>query len=389
MKPRRIFYVTNARLPTEKAHGLATIKLAEAFARQRIEVVLFAPWRINPLGADPYEYYGVKRNFKIIFLPNFDFLWLGFGERFFFPLQLFSFSIAAAFWILVRYGLVGKLDDTVIFSHDHIPLWFISFFAPSIFLDIHDYPARNVFFRCVLRRMIGCAVQTKWKQGELVKDFGIPEFKIVYWPNGTDIECFDIPLGRDEARRALNLPPEKRLVVYAGSLQAWKGVDTLVGAARLLPTGVEVHIVGGGEAEVGKLRIKIHEMGIKNVVLVGQRPWQEIPQWLKAAHVLVLPNTAHEEISLHYTSPMKLFEYMASGTPIVTSDIPSIREIIDETMGFFAAPDDENSFREAIQQALAEPLEAMKRSARAQNEVRKYTWDARAKKVLEQMWAVR
>ena len=87
----RIFYVTNARLPTEKAHGLATVKLCEALAKKGVEVTIFAPRRINPLRQDIYEYYRAERNFKIIFLPSLDLIWLGFGQRFFFLLQLFSF----------------------------------------------------------------------------------------------------------------------------------------------------------------------------------------------------------------------------------------------------------------------------------------------------------
>ena len=84
----KIFYVTNARLPTEKAHGLATVKLCEAFARLGADVTIFAPRRINPIHQDARAYYGVAPNFRIRYLPSVDLLWLGFGELFFFLLQL-------------------------------------------------------------------------------------------------------------------------------------------------------------------------------------------------------------------------------------------------------------------------------------------------------------
>lgn len=380
----RIFYVTNARLPTEKAHGLATVKLCEAFAKQGAEVTIFCPWRINPLRQDIFDYYRAERIFRVQRLPSIDLLWLGFGERFLFLLQLFSFSKVAALWLLVRYALWGKLSDVVIFSHDHVPLFFASFIGPKIFYDIHHYPEHTPLYERVLRKSIDIGVQTKWKIEKLSEDFGIPPEKIVYWPNGTDVERFDIPLSASEAREQLKLPQDKKLVVYTGSLQKWKGVCTLVQAAPMSQEGMLVYIVGGDEQELINDKCQMTNYK-RNVVFVPPRPWSEMPFWLKAADVLVLPNTGEMKVSRHYTSPMKLFEYMASGRSIVASDISSIREIVDERMAFFATPDDPQSFADAMQHVLANPGEAQRRAERARQEVVKYTWNARAEKILAQI----
>ncbi len=385
MNIRRIFYVTNTRLPTEKAHGIAAMKLAEAFAEQGIEVVLIHPWRINSIRQDPYDYYGVRRNFFIHTLPSLDFLWLGFGARIFFPIQLISFSIVAAFYLWVRYRIWGTFHDTVVFSHDHIPLFFVSFVAPHIFYDIHDYPLKNIFFKRVLRRAVGCSVQTKWKQHKLVGDFGVPEEHIAYWPNGTDVNRFDISMSREEARRSLALPQDQKIVLYTGSLQHWKGVDTLIAAARFLPDDTFVYIVGGDSQSIKDFKTKNSKLATHTLTFVGQRPWREIPMWLKAADVLVIPNTGRDEISLHYTSPMKLFEYMASGRPIVASDIPSIREVVDESMVFFARADDPHSLAETIKRALVVSEDANGRIDRSRREVERFTWRARAEKLLIMM----
>ena len=226
---------------------------------------------------------------------------------------------------------------------------------------------------------LGFSVQTKWKAAALEKDFAIPAGKIVYWPNGTDIERFDIPVSCEEARRRLGLPQDKSVALYTGSLQHWKGVETLAGAAKILQGDVATYVVGGSAEDIQKFSIQ-HSAFI--IHFVGQRPWKEIPLWLKAADVLLLPNTARDEESLRYTSPMKLFEYMASGRPVVASDIPSIREIVDETMVFFAKPDDPASFATVILRVLGQSEEAGQSARRAQEEAVQYTWDRRARKIL-------
>src|SRR3989338_7168842 len=91
----------------------------------------------------------------------------------------------------------------------------------------------------------------------------------------------------------------------------------------LLTLNFAVGFVGGTEKDRAKVKVKSEKLKNKdNVKIIEHRPHDEIPFWLRAADILVLPNTAIEDISKYYTSPMKLFEYMASGRPIVPSDLP-------------------------------------------------------------------
>lgn len=379
MTPLRIIYITNARLPTEKAHGLSTMKLSEAFASAGAEVTVVAPWRWNALREDPFAYYGVKRVFRIVRLPSIDVLWMPFAKALAFALQLFSFSFVAGVWLLLHRGVIGARQRTVIFSHDHVPLFFASFIAPNIYYDVHDYPGKNIFFRRVMDRAAGIFVQTRGKVSALTRDFGIPAERIVAWPNGTDVERFRDLLPREEARMRLTIPAVGVVVLYTGSLQSWKGVDTLVRAASLLPANFRTYIIGGAPDEIASLK-RLEPKAA--VTFVGNRPWREMPLWLAAADILVLPNTGREEISRSWTSPMKLFEYMASGRPMIASDIPSIREILDGSSAFLATPDDSRSFATAIVEAANDLEDATKRAFRAQNVGARYTWSARAGAIL-------
>jgi glycosyltransferase involved in cell wall biosynthesis len=113
---------------------------------------------------------------------------------------------------------------------------------------------------------------------------------------------------------------------------------------------------------------------------------ERVALWQAAADVLVLPNSGRDELSAQYTSPMKLFEYMASGRPIVATDVPAIREVLPEDAGYYARPDDAADLSHAIMTALNDPSSGA-RAARARALVSEYTWEKRAARLLEQFTA--
>ena len=108
-----------------------------------------------------------------------------------------------------------------------------------------------------------------------------------------------------------------------------------------------------------------------------------MPLYQAAADVLVLPNTAQAAISREHTSPLKLFEYMAAGRPIVASDLPSLREVLRHgDNAWLMQPDDPAALAQGIQHLLAEPALAARLAAQAQEEVQAYTWEQRAANIL-------
>ena len=108
----KILYIANIRLPTEKAHGIQIMKMCEAFAGLGHEIELVVPWRFNWIKTEPFEYYGVKKNFKITKLPSLDTVWLG---RIGFWVQSFTFAEVS-----VWYALFKKAD--IVYSRDELSL---------------------------------------------------------------------------------------------------------------------------------------------------------------------------------------------------------------------------------------------------------------------------
>jgi GxxExxY protein len=187
---------------------------------------------------------------------------------------------------------------------------------------------------------------------------------------------------KEKAREKLNLPIDKKIILYTGHLYSWKGVQTLADASKYLSNNCLVVFVGGTEEDIRNFQFPISNF--QNVKLVGYRPHSEIPIWLKAADVLVLPNSGKEQISREFTSPMKLFEYMASGRPIVASNLPSISEILEDGKNaLLFEPDNPQDLAEKINRILSDSNLSQRISTQAYEDVKNYSWDKRTLYIYE------
>jgi glycosyltransferase involved in cell wall biosynthesis len=359
----RFIYVANIRLPTEKAHGVQIMKTCEALARQGARVTLVVPARRTPLSKDPFTYYGVEPLFTIVRLPVIDLIALG---RMGFWLESLSFSIFALGYVLTR-------PADIFYSRDELPLFLISFFRNNTVWESHG-GRLNFLIRRLLRICSGIVVITK----------GLEEFYalrtklgILIAPDGIDANSFENPESKEAARARLGLPFDKKIALYVGRLDGWKGTDTLFEAARLLPSDIQIVAIGGEERQVEALKDRY-----PGVLFLGFRPYRELANNQAAADMLVLPNTGKDETSVRFTSPLKLFSYMAAGKPILASDLPSLREILSEKNAEFFVPDDPRSLAQAMEN-LFDNEERMRRIAlQAKAEISHYTWDARATRIL-------
>ena len=366
----KLLYLTNSRLPTEKAHGIQIMSMCEAFARAGAEVTLVVPGRRNEITQDPFLYYGIQSNFKIQYVGTIDTVFLG---RAGFIFQSITFACSALRTVWAR-----KPD--VIYSRDEYALLLACVFARGKKIYEAHTGRWNSIIRAVAKRVAHVIVISNGLKSFFIEK-GIAEKKIIISPDAVDYTKFAISILADEARRKLGLPFDKKIILYTGHLYSWKGADLLLELARKLPETMLLVVVGGFacDIELNRARAK----GIDTIVYLGQKPHQEMPLYLQAADVLIIPNSGVEKISREYTSPMKLFEYMASARPIVVSDLPSMREILTDDAAFFALPDDANSFFDACIAALSNSAEANNRAQKALQIVcQKYTWDMRARTLL-------
>jgi glycosyltransferase involved in cell wall biosynthesis len=369
----KLGYVTSARLPTERAHGTQIVKMCEAFALAGASVSLITPnKKSNVYEDDIWHYYNVQQNFNFERLSSFDFLGktLKFG-RIFYWIDTVSFIISLFFTDLIQEG-------DVVYTRDPLLLLPFSPNKHKLCIEIHDIPRRKNIFLKMLRRAHKIIALNDIVKEELVA-LGITESKIMSAVDGVDLSEFDIALGHTDARRELGLPIEAKIVLYTGHLYSWKGAHTLAEAAKKLPPQVLCVFVGGVDNELEAFTRAFSH--VPNIKVVPFQKREMVPIYLKAADLLVIPNSAKTAISAKYTSPLKLFEYMASKRPIVSSDLPSMRQVLTDANCFFAEADNPEALAAAIETALTDLSAAQIKMGQAFEDVKDYTWRRRGERI--------
>ena len=344
------------------------------------DLELIVAKRVNPdfVKVDPFEYYGVKNRFLIkriwlIDLTAGDYSLKGLSVI----IQNFSFAVFAFCHLLLK-----KTD--IIYSRDEFSLFLLCFFRKNLVWEMHTFPQRKFrLYKFLLKRLKKIVVITRVLKKLLVEKAGIEADKIIVCPDGVDLAQYDINLTKAECRQKLNLSADKNIILYSGHLFKWKGVYTLADAGRYLSDNEIIVFVGGMKYDREKLSAYLKENGIKNVILSGHVKPTLIPYYLKAADILALPNSAGKEISELYTSPMKLFEYMAAQRPIVASDLPSIREVLNENNSILIKPDDAKDLADGIKIVLRDFDSAQNLTGNSFKEVQKYAWAIRAEKIID------
>jgi glycosyltransferase involved in cell wall biosynthesis len=376
---KKIVYFANIRLPTEKAHGLQIMKTCEAFVGQGVAVELIVPIRKNYLRQDPFDFYKVKRNFTITKISCVDALTWSFFKSLGFWIQTISYYFRA----------VRAADpNTHVYTRDLFGAWLLSRRCKNVFYELHTFPEHATrIHRSVWQRVRGLIVITTALKTKLT-ELGITPGKIVVGRDAIDAAEYKNYLPQMESRRLLGLPKNQKIVVYTGHLYEWKGAGMLAVATSQLPTDIHVYLVGGTPDDVQSFKRKYTA---SNLHIIGWRDHDEMPRWHTAADIVVLPNSAKQDISKLYTSPMKLFEYLVSGTPLIVSDVPSIREVVAPGQAVFCAPDNPPALAEAVQK-LFQPDNYQNALVIAKRlsvtTLATYTWKERTKKIKEFIFSI-
>jgi len=380
--------VANARLPSERAQSLQVLQAACAFARSGARTTLLHARRTHtpelPAGIDLFAHYEVPAGprAEVVAVPCRDFIDAVPGALQYLParLQELSFARAAARRVAAAHARAWCLSRELECARELVRRG-----RENVFLELHRVPGGRTRRAWLAEALEGCAGVFAISGGVAadLRPFDLDPDRIEVAHDGFEASRFaDLP-SRAEARGRLGLAADRRVVVYTGGLLAWKGVEVLVAAARELPDALVV-IAGGMPADVE--RIRGAAAGLENVRVDGFQPPAAVRDYLAAADVGVVPNRSEPAISARYTSPLKVFEAMACGLPLVASDLPSLRELLtDEVDALLVAPDDPAALAAGLRRLLDDEELRAALGERLRGRAGEHTWDARAARMLRWM----
>ena len=397
----RMIYLSTSRIPGEKANTYQVLQMVDAFAAHKVAIRLLYPRRVNTAimrrVKDIKQYYGLNNEFSVIELPAIDLMaW---------PQKIFGWAPR------VSQGFQNRLFEILIHSYSRsvskyltqhsADLYFTRSFkllvkilglsprlAPRLFFEGHRVPWEATLHpeKLKILSQIGGVITVNQSLKDEYTRYGIGPQKIMVAPAGVNLKRFEDVPDKRMARRALHKHDDHFLIGYVGHLYPWKGIDTLVQSMLYLSPKYHLVLVGGLPADIRRVQKQVAKMKIPRTTLSGYLPPTEILPYLAAVDVLVLPTSGKEKMGHYYTSPLKLFEYMAVGRPIVASDLPSTREILQhERNAYLVRADDPSSLAQGIRWVSEHPELAQSLAEQARLEVQAYSWENRAQKIIDFM----
>lgn len=381
----RVLYFADIRFPLERANGIQTMETCYALAQSGHTVSLVVKGDTQQPARDPFAFYGLPKEPRLRIERANAPAGAGLMAR----TGYLSFTVGRA---------LGKTRADVLMTRDlgvaslllqiprmmRAPLVYESHgFAPDVSAALPDLiPEANRPSAAKLKRLLARELAV-WRgaDGYAAITRGIVDHMTSI--GGTRAATAVIPDGMRSVSPEPTPLPIQPVVGYAGHLYAWKGVDALLRALALVPSARGL-IVGGHDREPDLARLKglASELGIsQRVTFTGMVEPARVPVLLAEAMVLVLPNPA-SAISTHFTSPLKLFEYMAAGRAIVASDLPAIREVLtDAGTALLVEPGDPTAIAGAVERLLQDRPFAQRLAHAAHARAAEFTWARRAERL--------
>jgi glycosyltransferase involved in cell wall biosynthesis len=369
----KIAVITTSQVPASTANSIQALKVCQALAQVKGDVRLWVP------GDRPVEWdalagqYGLQTPFEITWLPShlvlrrYDFAWKVLAEvRRWGADVIYTWTAQAA----------------VLALHHKMPVLY----------EVHDRPSGRIgpwLFRRIVKtpgkkRLL---VITEALRKRLEQQFGLvlpPEIAQIA-PSGVDLERYAGLPDPPTARSLLGLP-ECVTVGYTGHFYAGRGANLLLALANRFPQ-VQFLWVGGRPQDVEHWRQRLGSMRLSNVILTGFIENSRLALYQAAADMLLMPYERSVTVSgggdtADVCSPMKMFDYMAAGRAILSSDLPVLQEVLNDRNAIFCPPDDPSAWEQALQALLNDPERRAALADQARQDVAQYTLQERARKAL-------
>jgi glycosyltransferase involved in cell wall biosynthesis len=260
----------------------------------------------------------------------------------------------------------------------------------NIIYEIHALPSEDKLSNAIENFLVRGVDNFIFITGSLkdiyVKKFKCSSRKVLICSDAVDLDIFNIEISTEEARKKTNLPQNVKLLGYCGKFTTMgndKGIDVILQSLQRLPSDVLFIAVGAKPKELEYYKKLARQYGVEKKVRFFIHVDQEkLALYQKAFDVLLMP-FPHTKHYAYYMSPLKMFEYMASQRPIIASNLPSVREILNENNSLLVKPGDQEDLAQGIKEILNNKELSDKISKQAFSDVQQYTWEKRVERILD------
>lgn len=347
----KLLYLTNVQIPAENAQNLQIQAMSREFFNSLKEnFTLASPW--NKENEKMITIYPWKRVKIVNWLPR---------------------SLKQLFFLFKSEKIVKKFQPDIIYTRDVAVAWFFKKLNFQVIYEIHKpfiTKIGNIIFKRICKEIKIISISQTLKDF-IIKQYDLNPDMVLVVHDGADLKNFDILESKNQLReKYFKEIKDKFIVLYTGSQERGKGVEIIIDAASKLRDLVFV-VIGGQE-----------DKQENNLIFKKRIDQKEIPYYLKAADLLVLP--MNKELSYSaYSSPLKLFEYMASQSPVLSSNIGAIAEVLNKQNSFLFNSDKEGDFEKNILYVKNNTEEVQMKVKGALEDVKKYTWEKRVDNILD------
>lgn len=371
----RILYLSSAILPSKFAHAIHVVKMANAFA-QLGHKVLLSHYFESVESYDKsriYDYYGVEDSFELC------------GRK---P----NTSIKSLFSdkkILKK--IVDEFNPDLIYGRHLMDIYLIRNYGYKFIFETHDVVfnsninINNKTFKkhlhksILLSKNILSYILITQAQKGLIEKFWKYKTKILVAPDAADEQPDFEPLEEFQVNHRLKIG-------YIGHLYEGRGIELIYELSKRLPF-YDFFIFGGNTEDIKKWKNKTKEQ--KNLIFYGFIQPAKVYKYRNSCDILLAPYQKEVKVlsgndTSAYMSPLKIFEYMSAQKPIICSDLPVLREILNENNAVLVKSDDINAWQNAIKKLEDSSLRKTIAKNAYSDFINNYTWLKRANYILEQ-----
>ncbi len=369
----KIVYISTAEVPSSRANSLQVMKVCQALVQLGEQVQLYLPDDHSATWEQLEEMYGLTQRFPIIRFPSRAFL------------RRFDFTIACllrareegadlVYTRMVWTALISRMAGfkTVLEMHD-IPTGRMGPMVYRWYLRARK-PGLTVYITLALKELADKSMKARARDGEYL-----------IAPDGVDLERFEGLPNPVKARSTLGLQ-ETLTAVYTGGFYEGRGLEILEPLAQAFPQ-VQFLWIGGNEEQVTTWRKRLDSKDVRNVLLTGFVQNSRLPLYQAAADVLLMPYSSSFGGSgggdiARVSSPLKMFEYLASGRAILASDIPVLREVLTEKNACFYQPENFEDLCVKFSSLISNNALRSRYAVAARTSVGAYDWKERMKRII-------